>query len=383
MATIQHARKVHTSDPSAWAWAALRKFQNVEFVSRRIVQLHQLEPKWAKHSKKQARQVRYCLIQAREYFTAAQTVSLATKPNLLYYGIMSLALAEILFRQSGESSLDMARGENQHHGLIMTAGAIPQDASLAISAGALRATPMEIMGVRRGTFELWHRTSREHPLAGAVTRMLPTGGTTLGFEAVLSAIDAPFRPVPKAGLSLADCLAALPMLVEQMADAGMTPQFVRGTCQMFANVGVQWNSRHIITFHPSASNAVLFAQINAPAEMINRLEFAEVAEGLNIFLHSDFSSGGGNLPLPPAAMVSAEEWRMWTNSPPLNEFGYLYAGLYIAGNYARYYPDRWLTDVEQSTPLATAIEQLCTLTEWRAPWLCLCELDGVLFVNDV
>jgi YaaC-like Protein len=125
MATIQSARKVHTSDPSAWAWAALRKFQNVEFVSRRIVQLHRLDPKWAKHSKKQARQLRYCLIQAREYFTAAQTVSLATKPNLLYYGIMSLALAEILFKQSGESSLDMSRGENQHHGLIMTAGAIP------------------------------------------------------------------------------------------------------------------------------------------------------------------------------------------------------------------------------------------------------------------
>src|SRR5580692_7395436 len=97
MVTITAARRVHASDPSAWAWAALRKFQNVEFVSRRIVQLHRLDPEWAKQSKKQARQLRYCLIQAREYFTGVQTVFLATKPNLLYYGIMSLALAEILF----------------------------------------------------------------------------------------------------------------------------------------------------------------------------------------------------------------------------------------------------------------------------------------------
>jgi hypothetical protein len=122
MGTIRFTRKVHTSDPSAWAWAGLRKFQNVELVSGRITQLHEIDPKWAKRVQKQARQLRYCLIQAREYFTAAQAVSLATKPNLLYYGTMSLALAEILFKQSGDSSLDWARSEHRHHGLLMTAG---------------------------------------------------------------------------------------------------------------------------------------------------------------------------------------------------------------------------------------------------------------------
>jgi hypothetical protein len=152
---------------------------------------------------------------------------------------------------------------------------------------------------------------------------------------------------------------------------------------MRATAAAQWDTTHTITFHPSTSNAGLFAEISVPAEMVNRLHFAEVAEGLNIFLNSDFTTSGGSLPLPPAAMVRADEWRMWTNSPPLNEYGYLYVGLYIAGNYARYYPDRWLTDVEQSTPLATGIEQLCTLAEWRAPWLCLCELEEMLFVNEI
>jgi hypothetical protein len=35
------------------------------------------------------------LFQAKEYFDASGAVTLATKPNLLYYSIMSLAIAEI------------------------------------------------------------------------------------------------------------------------------------------------------------------------------------------------------------------------------------------------------------------------------------------------
>ena len=67
---------------------------------------------------------------------------------------MSLALAEILFKQSGNSSLDKARAENRHHGLSMTTGGIARGADLADSAANLRAIPMEVEGKRKGTFEL-------------------------------------------------------------------------------------------------------------------------------------------------------------------------------------------------------------------------------------
>jgi hypothetical protein len=54
----------------------------------------------------------------------------------------------------------------------------------------------------------------------------------------------------------------------------------------------------------------------------------------------------------------------------------------ICPNYARYYPDQWVLDVERSTPLALAIEELCELSEWRVPWLSLCELGRTLLVNE-
>jgi hypothetical protein len=73
---------------------------------------------------------------------------------------------------------------------------------------------------------------------------------------------------------------------------------------------------------------------------------------------------------------------MWTNKPTLNEFGYFYLALFLAGNYARYFPDKWLFDVETASPLALAIERLCEISEWRVPWLALCEMDLMLYVRD-
>ena len=127
---ITQARKVRTSEPSRFAWGALRTFQNVELVASRLTEIHKVPAKYRDNVRKQAQQLRYCMIQAREYFAAANSVSTATKPNLLYYGAMSLALAEILFKQSGQSSLDKARDDNRHDGLSMTAGSIPTRALL-------------------------------------------------------------------------------------------------------------------------------------------------------------------------------------------------------------------------------------------------------------
>ena len=135
------------------AWAGLRRFQNVDLVLQDIITLHALKPKWRRDAKKQATQLRYCLIQAREYFAAAQSVSLATKPNLLYYGTMSLALAEILLKQDGLSSLDKAREQHNHHGLSIDVCQGRVEPDLTSAAGQLVAVPMEIKGERKGTFE--------------------------------------------------------------------------------------------------------------------------------------------------------------------------------------------------------------------------------------
>ena len=64
-------------------WNGIRRFHNVTFVADLICKLHSV--KKDKNIIKQAEQIKYCLIQAKEYYDAAQAVSLATKPVLMYY----------------------------------------------------------------------------------------------------------------------------------------------------------------------------------------------------------------------------------------------------------------------------------------------------------
>jgi hypothetical protein len=379
---ISNSRKVRTADPSAFAWAGLRKNQNVDLMADELMKMHHVEPKWRDNVKKQAQQLRYCIIQAREYFTAAQAVSLATKPNLLYYGTMSLALAEILFKQSGDSSLDKARSEHRHHGLSMTAGGIPRGANLATSAAHLRAQPMVVEGKRKGTFELWHRTCREHPLCGDLQTFQEGGGSISNYQTILDAINKSYPPIPDNGITLGECISALPLMYEYAHNAGLPSHFTRGKSGAELWPGPNWRSTIQIVIHPSPLNAALIESIRVDPNLVSRIEIIEINTALHITMQSDWVNGGVSMPLPPASTINTEEWRMWTNTPSLNEFGYFYAALFLAGNYARYYPDRWLLDVERSSPLALAIEELCTISEWRVPWLALCELGRTLLVNE-
>ena len=74
------------------------------------------------------------------------------------------------------------------------------------------------------------------------------------------------------------------------------------------------------------------------------------------------------------------EVRLWPCNQPLNEFGFIYVALYIVGNYARYYPDLWMRDVERSSPLSLVIEELLAMAAQRMPLLTLSELAGTCFV---
>jgi hypothetical protein len=196
------------------------------------------------------------------------------------------------------------------------------------------------------------------------------------------ALDLPYRPVPSNGITFAECISSLPLMTEQASAAGLTVHFVRGKSQKQIWPGPNWHSVTDVVFHPSSLNAVLLEQININPNFTDRFDITELGTGYVVRINQDWVNSPISTPLPPASMITEEEWRMWTNSPPLNEFGYLYVALYLAGNYPRYYPDRWVLDVERSTPLALAIEELCEISEWRVPWLALCELGRTLLVNE-
>ncbi len=171
-------------------------------------------------------------------------------------------------------------------------------------------------------------------------------------------------------------------MTNRAAAAGLPVYFVRGSSQKRIWPGPTWSTATYFTLHPSPLNEALLGSIHVNPNSVDRFDISELGTGCVIVISEDWVNSPVGMPMPPAAMIAPEEWRMWTNSPCLNEFGYLYVALFLAGNYARYYPDQWMLDVERSTPLGLAIEELCEISEWRVPWLTLCELGRTLLVNE-
>lgn len=367
-----------TRDVSQYAWSRLSAFENVEYTASQIEARHQTPMNQRQNVRKQATQIKYCLVQAREYADAARGVSLATRPVLLYYSAMSLALCEVLFKQDGDHRLEKLRAHHSCHGLTLGLTAVPEpSATLDASASCLIAKAQrDASGVARGTFEVWRKGAGEYPILGELKETAAPGafaGTTK--YTMLFSPDPHQRATLESQISLLDCLTHLPSLSELIGRLGTQLQMVRATPKRQI-VGSEISST--LSIHPS-SNATLQAfleQVICSAESINAMTFHELPGGLLIS-----SEGAVGMSLPPATSLTTRESYFSCRRNAFNEFGYTYIALHIAGNFARYYPDIWLKHIESSSPLSMAILELTNHALDRLPLLTLSEMTRTYHVE--
>jgi hypothetical protein len=372
---IRTAQVIPASDVGRYAWAHLRRFHNVAYVASVIAEEHRTTAKQKDNVRKQAEQVRYCLQQAEEYFEASRIVSLTTRPTLLYYCAMSLALAELLMKQSGDSSLDKAREQHRHHGLTANIQAPRRGATeLTIVAGSMRAVPMIADdGTRRGTFELWHRSAREQPMAGMLHHH-----PIRSFRLLLGSEDKRMPVLPPDGITLLDCFKSLPGLSETLGMNQITSDIVRAriTVHQAGN-----NVDYDVRFHPGPRDVW--------AECLERISIRAIYhEQTQIDIQDTYGTviinSDKNYPvefhLPSGVTLGPQDVRFWSKPVGLNEFGFMYVGLFVLSNYARYFPDKWVKDVERATPIAHLTEQLLELAAARGPLVTLNEMSRCLYV---
>ncbi len=380
---ISRCSAYRTTDPAKYAWGRLKHYQNIDAVTQDIMELHNLPEKHRPNAKRQATQLRQCLLQAGEYFDAAKSVSLATRPVLLYYSIMSLALCEVLFKQSGDSRLEKLREQHGCHGLqLAISSTVTPDASLEDAAESLRAKPQTAPdGTARGTFEVWRRSSREYPLCGQYALVSADGsGTTTGYRALMTGPDREPAALPTAGYSLLDVLAGLPQMREYFSVHDCPMQVVRAACSM-KQLAANGEGEFSLTVHPAARSLLdTFAnQITVAPQGVHLVDVVEGQSGFFIRFPLNQSL---EINFPWATSIDSRETWFSCRQEQLNEFGLLYVGLHMAGNFARYYPEKWLAHIETSSPLALAIDKLTEIASDRAPLLTLSELARSLFIAD-
>jgi hypothetical protein len=188
--------------------------------------------------------------------------------------------------------------------------------------------------------------------------------------------------IPSQGLSLWQCIKSLPCMSEYRSGLGLTPSCVRGHITAEVRMGEKWSETLTILLHPSPLVGSVLDRVLVDANWVNGIFFHEILSGARIQIPQNWVSGRCRMTLPASTAYNAGELRFICDVDCLNEFGLFYVALFIAGNYARYFPDRWLLDIERSMPLAMVIEELCAAAQHRVPFLTLRELDQTLYAFE-
>lgn len=362
------------------AWHELKKFQNIAYTRQLIMRKHNLSEKDKKNAERQAKSIRYCLIQAEEYYQSSLATTIATQPLLMYYSLMSLALAQILFSGTGDHRLEKLRATDGHHGLSFHVNAsISCDDSLLESSKKLCATPAIDNKRPYGTFNVWHSFSREYPVFGENEIIYTTNSVKHIGPILIPSEEFCYERVPHKGLTYFDIISSMPALGNFLRNNNIYANIIRGNISLKQRESENFNEI-IIIIHPDEELNLerFYNLIKIHPRQIPCINVTEFNSGLAISNKVYFLNQRTNIPsfiLPPHIQYKTGEIYFPTKKPILNEFGQYYAALFIIGNYCRYYPDFWMQDVEKVSPLALSAIEVLKLAKLRAPLAMLNILD--------
>ena len=183
--------------------------------------------------------------------------------------------------------------------------------------------------------------------------------------------------LPKMGLSLLDCLRVLPSMKTTLEQQGILPHTARGRLvQNFNEETGYYNTKIIFhPYHPSVLSQV-YEKFEFSASSFEQISIVETGSGC-IVSWAEKPPSSVACRMPSAFQENTEDIEFCLQNNCLTEFGVYYVALYILGNYARYYPEQWMVDVERSTPLSLAAHELMAAAEVKVPLLALAEISRV------
>lgn len=374
-------------DLPGFAKNRLRLFFNGDFTAAAIIKLHNLGRKDRSNAKRQALEMRHCLLQAEEYLQSAKAASLATRPVLIYYAIMSFALAEILYKGTGMDRLAKLRENHDAHGLSLIAtGRLDKTIDFREIASNLIAKPQSRSnGNFFGTFARWADVTRESPVPIKFTEY-KGAGTSISYRTWLAGQDRSVVNWTRMahGCSLLDALRALPQLGQILAFGAIEPSFVG--IRFAGEIGHPQRPETRLSMAvqpaPQTLHDTLYSRVLMAPAWVNSIDAFEMSSGHIFHITLDENSRGSFLSMPPSITLEEEETYFLIDDFGLGEFGSLYVALHIAGNFARYYPDLWVPHVESSSLLAATIDELCNVASARLPIIMASEFDRIYYFGE-
>ena len=362
---------ITTSNPSKECWRRLLEFTNAEYAVQVIESLHgEGDSKSDKSNyNKQAQQIRASILQAKEYFDAAERASVITSPNHLYYGMVSLSSAVMLLRGDGRFSLDRLRQDpsNRNHGLDFTTSATRVTCREGVSL-------LETSRVRTrnsGHLVNWLRCLPPAHSYVPARVVIHTSSQTAsqrieGFGARLSE-----NVLPDAG-ALLELMRPLPDLLETLLRFGVDSHASRMSIEVNTSVD-RSISRTQVFLHRASSSAALAALLDQflfCSSMTERVAW-EVTESAAVITFDKPSGCVENYKFPDTRLSENGALIAYAYDLKVPEFVDAYRVAYGLSNLARYFPDLWVSSIESHCRASKLVERFVEVYLTKAPKLAL------------
>lgn len=361
------------------SWRRILEFANIELAIEAIESIHGVATnKTQANYKKQALQLRAALLQAKEYFDAALSSSLYTKPNHLYYGTVALTTACMLLRGDGNKSLDLLRkdAKNRHHGLDFTFSLATKQASEKLNL--LENSYIKIL--ENGHFPNWYKTLKKiQPVNGVLISIHANGATNTSYLALGNYEIKAFDKLANTKTNILDLLKKLPDINNELTTYGIASNAARGSYKLIDNK-ISSEQHLEFTFHSSNSSQALIKIVDEfKCEGIKFIYDINIESGSGIlYTKSDRAVPSIKFPdfretLDHKAIYYAEELLV----PELVD---LFLISYALSMLSRYYPDIWVTFIESHCKGAKLTERLVSILISKIPQLALNQFTDKDFV---
>jgi hypothetical protein len=402
---------IASDTPTRQVWRYLRYFLDNDCTAGFIRRFHNLkEGEQTQNVHKQACHVAFAIRQAEEYFAAADRSSLATRPTLQYYGLVSLSKALTLLRLDGSYSFDALRtaDRHNHHGLEFDRSKLSRlgaTNSLEELLSLLICTPYR--KVLRGAAESKTATNREPwghfalfmrslvPAAVAIAQKNQIEGQPTSLEDYHAAACANIPSVEDVFDRMFNCaslIKTLPDLFEPLRECGINPGLRRGKAAIYNDV------KHIIdsdgTSHLSLQKlshtfAIDAGSIEAKVALVKFYQqknpaievIADIGAQTVLRISKSRVEGeeGYSLGYYPDLVDSMLDQLFFILDPAsyLPESVSMFCTVFCFGMLARYFPDVWMNLLDRNVRFTELSNTLFEIVHRKFPLLMLDQMTLV------
>lgn len=349
--------RIQTDDKIREVWTHLEFFSTEDYVRNKLSAMHNdleqndLETK--------AFLISSCIKQAQEYYHAAVSVSMLTKPLLIYYGMYSLAKA-LIFLFNPMVSL----GSISHHGLIKP----------RISESTEKLLDAETKLCRRGIF---HQLSKHALTNQCVIKCDEMFDSTTATD-VYRTFCSRFAELGEARvLTLGELLVALPELFEILSEAGIeNNKLLKVDISLHKNISDNW--ARILAIYKTENDAITleFLQNKFRAISSNKEQIREDSQCF-VFQRSLYRDYNELIPSPLVQAVSGQHFLILSDKP-ISDICVHFAMMFLLSNIVRYKPPLWQKILK--TTYKSVISKFLTVSESKFPNLILNELQQRPFI---